>query len=162
MRRLRRLGVLLFGLTVLEWPADAARATGWPARFDLVCRGRFTDIHQPPRPFQTRLRVDLEGRRFCIDDCASAWPLTKSEGAGLRYAYDLMKADADRPAGRYRGYDTSAGPFALKDEIVVDRASGAFRREYRYDHGDPAAVAHHRVFVGRCAVAPFTPLPPGR
>jgi len=129
-----------------------------PARFDLICHGQMTR-NGAPSPFDTRLHIDLASNRFCLDACLEVFHLTQASAAQLAYHYDLAVADADHAANRYRGaMASSAGPYPLKEDITVDRRTGAYRRTYRYDAGDPAARAYAEVYAGQCRVMPYTGL----
>ena len=129
-----------------------------PERFDLVCHGQMTG-RGAPAAFETRLHVDLTSNRFCLDVCLEVFHLTQASGDQLAYHYDIAVADADHAAGRYRGdMASSAGPFALHEDITYDRRTGAYRRSYRFNAGDPAARAYLDNYVGQCRVMPYTGL----
>jgi hypothetical protein len=129
-------------------------------RFDLLCNGTYTDMGSALTAFSSRLRINLSTGRFCIDDCKTMLHLTNTSPHYLQYRYDVSVADKDRPANRYRDtIESTAGPFDMKDEFSVNLDTGQFRRFYRYDFGDIAAVAHSERYTGRCTKAEFTPFP---
>jgi hypothetical protein len=113
-----------------------------------------------PKPFSSRIRVDLDTRRFCIDDCQGIYHFTKIEGILLAYHYDVEIADEDHKSNEFRmGFCCgTAGPFDLKDDLTVDLRTGAFERTYRYDYGDVASVRHNLHYTGACKSAPFSGL----
>jgi hypothetical protein len=128
------------------------------ARFDLLCRGQMTR-NGAGKPFETRLHVDLTSRRFCLDACLEVFHLSEASGNLLAYRYDVTVADADHAANRFRGaLASSAGPFPLSETISIDRRTGAFQRDYRYDQGDPASASYDDRYVGHCRVMPYTGL----
>ena len=138
--------------------ACSAASAGGAAQFDLVCKGQLTR-NGAPTPFETRLHVDLASNRFCLDSCLDVFHLTQASAAQLAYHYDVAVADADHAVGRYRGtMASSAGPYPQKEDITIDRRTGAYRRTYLYDAGDPAARAYNDSYVGQCQVMPYTGL----
>jgi hypothetical protein len=135
-------------------------ACGGPGgdRFDLLCRGQMTR-NGVAQPFETRLHVDLSSRRFCLDVCLEVFHLSEASANVLAYQYDIAVADADHAANRFRGVAaSSAGPFPLSENITFDRRTGVFRRDYRYDQGNPAGVSYDDRYVGQCQVMPYTGL----
>jgi hypothetical protein len=151
--------VLLSALALAQ--VFAAGCSGQAAgadKFDLVCRGQMTR-NGAPQPFETRLHVDLASKRFCEGVCLEVFHLTEASANQLSYRYDVTVADADHAAGRFRGaMASSAGPFPLSEEISFDRRTGAYRRAYRYQQGDPAARDYDDRYVGQCRTMPFTGL----
>jgi hypothetical protein len=146
-------------LTIALAPAGACGGQAAGAdRFDLICRGQMIR-GAAAQSFETRLHVDLASRRFCLDVCLEVFHLTAASPDRLAYHYDVRVADADHAANFYRGaMSSSAGPFPQAEEISVDRRSGAYRRDYRYSQGDPAARQYDDHYIGQCQVMPFTGL----
>jgi hypothetical protein len=176
MRRCRVFGALgmgkirgsHIGLFAVLLVTDCAASVPVARQFDLVCQGTLADVGMTsghtssrPTPFSSRIKVDLDTRRFCIDECPAVFHLTKVGGAQLEYHYDVEVADEDHAANRFRSGNccSTAGPFPLKEDLIVDLSTGNFRRTYRYDEGDVAARALDLHFVGTCETAPFSGLP---
>lgn len=62
----------LIAVSLTAFDAAAQSAT----RFDLVCSGtRQMDLDGAPAPLDYRLRVDLEARRWCWNDCERTMPI---------------------------------------------------------------------------------------
>jgi hypothetical protein len=138
--------------------APVAACGAAPAQFDLVCHGQMTS-NGASTSFETRLHIDLASNRFCLDSCLDVFHLTQASSAQLAYHYDIAVADADHAANRYRGQmASSAGPYPQKEDITVDRRTGAYRRTYLYSAGDPAARTFNDSYVGQCQVMPYTGL----
>jgi hypothetical protein len=147
-------------LAALMLPLTPVAACGGQGgdRFDLICRGQMTR-NGVAQPFATRLHVDLSSRRFCLDVCLEVFHLTQASANMLAYTYDIADADADHAANRFRGAAaSSAGPFPLSETISIDRRTGVFQRDYRYDQGDPAGASFDDRYVGQCRVMPYTGL----
>jgi hypothetical protein len=148
---------LLAALVLALTPVAACGGPGGD-RFDLLCHGQMTR-NGAAQPFETRLHVDLPSRRFCLDVCLEVFHLSQASANVLAYTYDISVADADHAANRFRGAAaSSAGPFPLSETISIDRRTGAYRRDYRYDQGDPAATSYDDRYEGQCRVMPFTGL----
>ena len=151
--------MLLSALALALAPAAACGSrVAAASQFDLLCAGQMTR-NGAAQPFETRMHVDLASRRFCLDVCLEVFHLTQASAERLAYHYDLAVADADHPANRYRGVmASSAGPFPLAEDISVDRRAGAYRRDYRYRQGDPAARSYDDRYAGQCRTMPYTGL----
>jgi hypothetical protein len=136
-------------------------------QFDLVCHGTVTgygttfgQTSMQPKPFLSQIRIDLDSRRFCLDDCADVFHFKK--GAQFEYHYDFDVADEDHRAHTFRTVTMStAGPFPLKEDMTVNLATGDFHREYIFNSGDRAPTHHDERYAGTCKIAPFTAIPAG-
>ncbi len=160
---MKRAGICVV-ICLIAGPA-CSHASG-ADQFDLACHGGLVEfLPETTQSFATVMRVDLATRRFCLDDCRFVFHLTGADAARLVYHYDVAVADADHAAGRYRAdaNQSSAGPYPQKDDIVIDRATGAFHRTFIFDAGDPAARRRQQEYAGACTIAPFGGFPqPGR
>ncbi|HEX3918658.1 MAG TPA: hypothetical protein VHW60_15075 [Caulobacteraceae bacterium] len=150
----------LFALATLSFASVAActGASAAPGQFDLLCKGQMTR-NGATSAFDTRMHVDLGAGRACFDVCLTTFAMTEATDA--RLAYHWQVAERGPPDGAVNldsNTLSSAGPSPQGDDFSVDRRTGAYQRTYRYDAGDPAAVAYTESYTGQCQVMPFTGL----
>jgi len=158
------------GLIAALVTSGYAAAAPIPRHFDLVCHGMVTGYGttfgptaMQPKPFLSQIRIDLDSRRFCLDDCADAFHFKKIEGPRFEYHYDFDVADEDHRAHTFRTVTMStAGPFPMKEDMTVNLGTGDFHREYIFDFGDRAPTHHDERYAGTCKIAPFTGIPAGK
>jgi hypothetical protein len=151
----------LIALTLIALAPVAAcgpATAGGADQFDLACKGQMTR-NGAAQAFDTRLHVDLGANRFCFDSCLTLMRLSHASGAALAYHFDINAPTAGRPVDQTPSAPvSSAGPWTQKDDIAVDRRTGAYRRTLHYDAGDPAAVAYTEIYSGACQAMPYTGL----
>lgn len=127
---------------------DAAYAQS-TNQFDLICAGSATPsvtmespefpYDKSPRPVSFRLRVDLEARQFCQDQCQTV------EAIRLVSPINVI----------FR-----TNPLPRQNQLIVSRTDGTFSLEWN-EPGD-GAVHRPMIFVhgkGQCTKSDFTPIP---
>ncbi|WP_292035551.1 MULTISPECIES: hypothetical protein [unclassified Brevundimonas] len=123
--------------------AAAATPSLASPQFNLVCEGRRILSNDHAEPFTTTLRVDLERRYWCRDECAGALEIDTIGDAFVTFM--------DRPSLTIADNNREATP--TKEYLGVSRENGVFA-EMRWSlHGDKFSA------YGRCEVAPFTGFP---
>jgi hypothetical protein len=149
--------LVIIALALVTGGACTGAAAG-AQQFDLVCKGQMSR-NGAASAFDTRLHVDLGSGGFCYDSCLTLMRLTEASPVGLAYRFDVDTPTAGRPASQVPNAPiSSAGPFPQQDDLTIDRRTGAFRRTYHYDMGDPAARPYVETYTGQCQAAPYTGL----
>ena len=124
--------------------ACGAAAAGGAGQFDLACKGQMTR-NGAASSFDTRLHVDLGANRFCFDSCLTLMGFTQMSDAALAFHFDVNTPNTPGRPIDQGAPTSSAGPWTQKDDIAVDRRTGAYQRTLHYDAGDPAARAFTEV-----------------
>ena len=108
------------------------------AAFNLVCVGTQTDYTSSESPMRLVLRIDLDQRRFCFDDCESTLAIASVSDTEIILQDEPMQ-----------------GPWRARILRRVNRESGAYY----------ASVGTDQIYIrghGTCETAPFTGFPARR
>jgi hypothetical protein len=153
-----RATLLALATVSLATVAACGSASAGPGQFDLVCKGQMIR-NGASSSFDTRMHIDLGAGRACFDACLSTFAMTAATDARLAYHWQVAERGPPDGAANLGGMAySSAGPSPQADDLSVDRHTGAYRRTYRYDAGDPAAVSYTESYAGQCQVMPYTGL----
>jgi hypothetical protein len=155
---MRLVSIATIVVTLIPLAACNGAVAADQGQFDLTCKGQMTR-NGAPSAFDTRLHIDLAANRFCYDSCLTLMGFSQSSDAALAFHFDVNQPNSPgRPVAQGSAPTSSAGPWTQKDDVAIDRRSGAYRRTLHYDAGDPAARAFTETYTGQCQVMPYTGL----
>jgi hypothetical protein len=143
---------LLFAGSVLCAVNAAAGTT-----LDLACTGTTTVTSRwqsnVSRAFKVHLHVNMDAGKLCIDDECHA----VSSSSDKTIEYHCASKDGDQycrilgmPSSDGSVIFSTAGPFILKDDIVIDRSSWELRRTSVGFEGDRVGYPYSALDMARC------------
>lgn len=133
--------IVMLGL-VAALSAGQALAQDKPTQFDLVCRGQQRDQPTgPSREYERHYRLDLAAKRWCSDECKSAFPI---EAVTL----DMITIRSNILESGHKGVDVDHRISRVTGEVTDNVSS---------------SIGGTLVYQGRkgsCERAPFSGFPP--
>lgn len=122
--------------------AGQALAQDRPAQFDLVCSGMQRDQPTgPSRGYQRHYRFDLTAKRWCSDECASAYPIETVTSDMITIRSNILEPG-------HKGVDVDHRISRVTGEVTDNLSSSI------------GGTLLYQGRKGTCEPAPFSGFPP--